>query len=442
MKELYKKIPQVAKLLEDKDVISVASLFYNNEVKEEIEKVLTSIRNEIKAGKITELNYDFVVQKIVISLKNKHKYSLRRVINGTGTILHTNLGRAVLSSNAINHVTEVLQGYSNLEYNLETGSRGSRYAHIDEKVAKLIGAEDALIVNNNAAAVMLTMQAFAFDKEVIVSRGELVEIGGSFRVPEIIGASGAIMREVGTTNRTHLKDYKKAINDNTAVLLKVHPSNYKIEGFTKEVTASELKELGVMVIEDLGSGLLVSLQDYGLKERLIQDAVKEVDVVTFSGDKLLGGPQVGVIAGKKEYIEVLRSHPMTRALRVCKMTVAALEAVFRDALQVENPTLKMIKATIVELSLKAEEFKSSISDFEIEVVNCDSTIGGGSFPTSKLSSVGISLAHKELSLKEIELKLRTNHIPIISRVHNDRLILDMRTLMNDDIDIIRDCLHA
>ncbi len=442
MKDLYKKIPQVAKLLEDKDVSDVASLFYNNEVKEEIEIVLTNLRKEIKEGAITGLDYDFVVKKIVKRLLNKHKYSLRRVINGTGTILHTNLGRAVLSENAVTHVTDILKGYSNLEYNLKTGSRGSRYAHINEKVAKLIGAEDVLIVNNNAAAVMLTMQAFAFQKEVVVSRGELVEIGGSFRVPEIIKASGAIMHEVGTTNRTHLKDYKRAINDNTAVLLKVHPSNYKIEGFTKEVSASELKELGIMVIEDLGSGLLVNLEEYGLRERLIQDAVQEVDVVTFSGDKLLGGPQVGVIAGKKEYIEILRNHPMTRALRVCKMTIATLEAVFRDALQVTNPTMSMIQATILDLTLKAEEFREGIEGFDLKVINCDSTIGGGSFPTSKLPSVGVSISHKELSLKEIERKLRTNHIPIVSRMHNDQLILDMRTLLNDDIKIIKDCLNA
>lgn len=441
MKELFKQIPQVAKILEDKDVLKKTSLFYLSEVKEEVEKELEVIRNQIKNKEITELSYDIVIERILRRIDTRDVYSLRRVINATGTVLHTNLGRAVLSQNVLDNLQSVLGNYSNLEFNLETGSRGSRYAHINESMAKLIGAEDCLIVNNNAAAVMLAMQAFGYQKEVVVSRGELVEIGGSFRIPEIIEASGAIMKEVGTTNRTHLKDYKRAINENTGVLLKVHPSNFEIQGFTKEVTALELKELGVLVIEDLGSGVITDLKQYGLNERTVQEAIKEVDLVTFSGDKLLGGPQVGVLAGKAELIEVLRNHPMTRALRVDKMTIAALEAIMRDYKgKKQTPTEEMISLDLVTLAKRAEWLKANVSTFDIEVIDCDSTVGGGSLPTSKLKSIGVSIKG-DISLNKLEEKLRKNHIPIIGRIYKEQFILDMRTLLNDDLEIIRDCLN-
>ena len=439
MSELYRMIPQVAKILEDKDVLEWTSLFYLSEVKEEIDLVIAQIRREIKENKIESLSYEEVINRITDSLRNRPVYSLRRVINATGTLLHTNLGRAVYSKEMVQNIQNVLVGYNNLEYDLETGKRGSRYAHIDKKMANLIGAEDCLIVNNNAAAVMLTMQAFAFKKEVIVSRGELVEIGGSFRIPDIIEASGAIMKEVGTTNRTHLKDYQKAMNANTGLILKVHPSNFKVEGFTKEATAEELAELDTLLIEDLGSGLLESLDSYGLYERTVQKALKSVDLVTFSGDKLLGGPQVGVIAGKKEYIETLRKHQMTRALRVDKMTIAALEALIRMYLgKVETPFKKMLSASLVELAQKAEQLKSEVAKYNLEVVDTITTVGGGSLPTSKINSIGVTI---EGNANKLEEKLRKNHIPIIGRIQDNKFILDMRTLINDDLEVIKDCLN-
>ncbi len=441
MKNLFKQIPQVAKILDDKDVLLRTS-FYLSEVKEEVETELNIIRKEIKNELITDLEYQTVIDRILNRLDNKHQFSLRRVINATGTMLHTNLGRAVYSNKVAENVQTVLTGYSNLEFDLSSGDRGSRYAHINESFSKLIGAEDVLIVNNNAAAVMLTMQAFAFGKEVVVSRGELVEIGGSFRIPDIIEASGAVMREVGTTNRTHLKDYKKAINDNTGLLLKVHPSNYHIEGFTKEVSVEELSTLGKLVVEDLGSGVIESLQSYGLRERTVQEALKSVDVVTFSGDKLLGGPQVGVIAGKKEFIEILRNHQMTRALRVGKMTIAALEALIREYKGgMKTPLKTMLDLDLVELSKRAEFLKEHVHNYVVEVVDCDSTVGGGSLPTSKIKSIGVSISHTELNAIKIEKKLRSNKIPVIARIQKDRLILDMRTLLNDDLEVIKDCLN-
>ena len=442
--ELFKKIPQVAKILEDKDVLANSSLFYLSEIKEEIESELNLIRSEIKLNIVTELDYQIVIKRILNSLDKRDKYSLRRVINGTGTVLHTNLGRAVYSKEMIENVKNVLTGYSNLEYDIKAGQRGSRYAHVDAKIAKLIGAEACLVVNNNASAVLLTMSAFGKDKEVIISRGELVEIGGSFRIPEIIEASGAVMKEVGTTNRTHLKDYSKAINANTGLILKVHPSNFEIKGFVKEVSSKELTELDTLLIEDLGSGAVINYGEYGLAEKTIQDSLASgVDIVTFSGDKLLGGPQVGIIAGSKKLIDELLSNPMTRALRVGKMTIAALEAVVREYRgDTLNPTVKMISESITELSLKAEKLKSLINKYDINIVDVCSTVGGGSLPTSQLMSVGISIESDKVSANNIERILREYETPIVSRIIKDKVTLDMRTIFEQDIEEIAECLNA
>ncbi len=442
--ELFKKIPQVAKILEDKDVLANSSLFYLSEIKEEIESELNQIRFEIKQNIITELNYSIVIERILLSLDKRDKYSLRRVINATGTVLHTNLGRAVYSEKMIENVKDVLTGYSNLEYDLTMGQRGSRYAHVDAKIAKLIGAEACLVVNNNASAVLLTMNEFGKGKEVIISRGELVEIGGSFRIPEIIESSGAVMREVGTTNRTHLKDYSKAVNDKTGLILKVHPSNFEIKGFVKEVSSKELSELNILLIEDLGSGAVIDYSKFGLNEKTIQDSIASgVDIVTFSGDKLLGGPQVGIIAGSKKLIDELKSNPMTRALRVGKMTIAALEAVVREYRgDVLNPTVSMISVSITDLVIKAEKLKSVINKYEIEIVDVCSTVGGGSLPTSSLMSVGITIESDKLSANSIERTLRQFETPIISRIIKDKVTLDMRTIFDRDIEVIAKCLNA
>ncbi len=451
MKELFKKIPQVSKLLDDVEIQNASRKLFHAEVKNVIEKNLLEIRMDISNGKITDLEYDCVKKRIVESLLSENEFSLRRVINGTGTVVHTNLGRSLLSKRAIDNISNVCSGYNNLEYDLEVGERGSRYSHLEATVADVLGCEAALVVNNNAAATMLAVGAFSKNKEVIVSRGELVEIGGSFRIPDIIEASNAILREVGTTNRTHIADYEKAINEETAMLLKVHPSNYSIQGFTKEVTNREIVELAtkhnaekgleLVTVEDLGSGALIDFSKYqGIKENTVTDSLKSgIDLVTFSGDKLLGGPQAGIIVGKKRLIEAIKRHPLTRAFRVCKMTIAALEATLRvyydekEAIK-ELPTLNMLFKNESSLKKDANALAKKINELGAvsRVINLDSTVGGGSLPLSKIPSYGCTVEIKGNSAQQIENKLRKNKFPIIGRIINDQYCLDVRTLLKGD----------
>lgn len=462
MKELYKKIPQVSKLIQDEEITKFFSEFIRGEVKEEIENSLNEIRKKIKEKKITDLSYGYVKRDIVNRLSSKNKYSLRRVINGTGTIVHTNLGRSLLCDEAIKNVTEVCCRYNNLEYDIDNGKRGSRYSHLEDMVAKIIGCESAMVVNNNAAATMLCVAAFATDKEVVVSRGELVEIGGSFRIPEIIEVSNAILKEVGTTNRTHVKDYRNATNENTSMYLKVHPSNYRILGFTKTVTNNEIVKLArevnqnredkIVTLEDLGSGVLIDFEKHNfIKENTVKESLESgIDLVTFSGDKLLGGPQAGVIVGKKEFIEVIKKHPLCRAFRVGKMTIAALEATLRlyfdDNTAISKiPTLNMIfkdQKVLLNEARKLSDEINSFTNFNSSVIEVQSTVGGGSLPLSEISSYGVTINRDNFSLQEIDKLLREYKIPIVSRVFNDNLYIDVITLLNGDRDVIVNALKG
>jgi len=419
-------------------------------VKDIVKKEVDNIKNDILQEKLKEVpEMDEIVQKLCLEVKNKDKLSLRRIVNATGTILHTNLGRSLLSERVKENLTEIAFNYSNLDEK----KRGSRYSHLIDIIKRLTDAEDVLVVNNNAAAVMLTLNTLTQGKEIVVSRGELVEIGGAFRIPEIIKLSGGVSCEIGTTNKTHLKDYINAINENTAVLLKVHTSNYKITGFTEAVSNKEVADLahenGLIAINDLGSGQFVDFTPYGLP---YEPTVKEVldsgmDIVTFSGDKLLGGPQAGIIVGKKKYIEEMKKNQLTRALRVDKMTIAALEATLKlyldekTALK-EIPTLRMISISEEELREKAEKFTEIIkkSDFISEIIEDRAEVGGGSYPSSYLKSIAVKLTHNKKTSTEIERLLLLEEIPIITRIKENSIILDMRTLREKEFDLVADSL--
>jgi L-seryl-tRNA(Ser) seleniumtransferase len=374
------------------------------------------------------------------------QYSLKHVINATGVVLHTNLGRAPLAERAIAHVQEMARRYSNLELDLKTGERGSRYEHVEELLASLTGAEAALVVNNNAAAVVLGLTALAKGREVIISRGELVEIGGSFRIPAIMEQSGAKLVEVGTTNRTRLSDYESAITDQTALLLKVHTSNYRIVGFTEEAKVPELVQLarprGLPVMNDLGSGCLVDLSQYGLpREPTMKEAVAEgADVVTFSGDKLLGGPQIGAIAGRRQIIQRLKKHQLLRALRVDKLTLAAFEAtlrIYRDAAdpRLEIPALAMLSAEKSAIAVRAERLAARLSRSlggAVTTLDESSRAGGGSLPDASLPTVAVAIAAPAGALEGIQKALREGSPPIMVRVLDEKVLIDLRTVFEDE----------
>ncbi len=372
------------------------------------------------------------------ALAMRQRRSLRPVINATGVILHTNLGRAPLATVAIEAIRDVANGYSNLEYDLERGARGSRYAHCVGLLRELTGAEDALVVNNGAAALVLALNTLAEGRPAIVSRGELVEIGGSFRIPDIMAKSGARLTEVGTTNRTHLADYARALADHDGVLVKVHRSNFAIEGFVADVSLVELARLAtpreVPVIYDLGSGLLLSLERYGLTgEPLASDVVRDgATLVTMSGDKLLGGPQAGIVLGRRAAIERVRSNPLTRALRVDKLTLAALEAtltLYREPERAfsEIPTLAMVTEDVAEVRSRARSIAERLMARGIacDIVETDASVGGGAFPTARIPSAAIALSGEA---ERLDVQLRTAEPPIIGRTIDDRIVLDVRTI--------------
>ena len=390
-----------------------------------------------EAGTVTELpSTEALCAQISASCRASRLPSLRGVINATGIVLHTNLGRACLSDRALAAARGVSQGYSTLEYDLTAGERGQRYAHVEPLLCRLTGAEAAMVANNNAAAVLLILSALTAGGEVITSRGELVEIGGSFRMPDVMAACGAVLREVGSTNKTHL-----------SALLKVHTSNYRIVGFTESVSPAALAELGrsrsIPVIEDLGSGCLVDLAPLGLRdEPTVQASVKAgVDVLSFSGDKLLGGPQAGIIVGKRRCIDLLKRHPLARALRVDKLTLAALEATLQayvdgTALQ-EIPVLSMLAQTPEELRQRAESLcrRMGESGVTAEVVSTENPVGGGAVPTQTLHSFAVAVVPRD-SAAALEAQLRQRPVPIIVRIAHDRCLLDMRTLFPADLDEI------
>jgi L-seryl-tRNA(Ser) seleniumtransferase len=379
--------------------------------------------------------------------------NLKHLVNATGVVVHTNLGRSLLPDVVLENVALIAGRYSNLEYDLEAGKRGSRYSSIEEILCEISGAEAAMVVNNNAAAVLLCLETMARNQEVIVSRGELVEIGGSFRVPDVMTKSGGILREVGTTNRTHLKDYELAINESTALLLKVHRSNYSIVGFTAEVSLKELVALGTRhgqpVMEDLGSGTFIDFSKYGLvKEPTVQESVAAgADVVTFSGDKLLGGPQAGLIVGKKPILDRVRQNPLARALRIDKMTLAALEATLRLYREEEKairtiPTLRMLtmnRDEVVNRASRLAENLNKIGDsrLQITLVDLSSKAGGGALPLLDLPSRCLRIKIQGISVNTLEKNMRQNSPPIIGRIEDDGFVVDPRTLREDDLPIIR-----
>jgi L-seryl-tRNA(Ser) seleniumtransferase len=442
-KKLFKQLPKVDEIIKIPEIIELSKNIDYFNFTEGIRDGIDYFRQGIAQGSITELHLKDVVENIKNNIEKKSQMNLRNVINATGTLVHTNLGRSLISEKAAKNVVDVITSYNNLEYNLEEGSRGSRYDHIEKLVCTVTGAEGALLTNNNAAAVMLALNEFAKDGEAVVSRGELVEIGGSFRVPDIIKISGTKLVEVGTTNRTHPKDYIEAITENTSILLKIHTSNYKIVGFTKEVTNSELAEIGkennVLTMEDLGSGVLVDFGKYGVKkEPTVQESIASgIDLITFSGDKLLGGPQAGIIVGKKKYIDRLKKNQLLRALRVSKMTLAALEPTLRYYLDEreavsEIPTLSMILENPVKVKEKATQLLEDLhkNNVKCRLVETEATIGGGSMPGETVKSYGVGIEGNPIEL-EREFRLGTPHI--VGIIRNNLFILDVKAVKNDEL---------
>jgi len=446
--DLLRRIPQVDAVigwLADAGVIHIPPLPMEAEA---VKETLNALREEILSGARAELpEREDLFAMVQQRMQQKTRPNLRRVINATGIVLHTNLGRALLSERAVSAVVEVAQNYSNLEYDIEQHARGSRHTLVESLITKLTGAESAMVVNNNAAAMMLILNTMAKDRKVVISRGELVEIGASFRIPAIIELSGALLSEVGTTNKTHLRDFESAIDTTqTAALLKVHTSNFRIVGFSETPSIKELAALGkqyhLPVIYDAGSGMMTDLQKYGIQdEPLVPQCIADgADIVCFSGDKLLGGPQAGVITGKKEWIDSMKKNQLARALRIDKLTLAALEATLRAYLEgtaeLEIPTLCMISISSEILAQKAGTLAQSIrelaADCAIEVIEEFGQIGGGAVPGQMLPSFIVALQPPKISVTELENRIRLGEPTIVARISKDRLLLDVRTLNESD----------
>ena len=448
--DMLRAIPKVDELLGMEPLQALAGQMPAPALREAVREELEALRRRILAGDIDHIpNREDLCAAVCRRAREASLPSLRGVVNGTGVTLHTNLGRACLSRRAVEAVVGVAGGYSTLEYDVDAGRRGSRHSHVEALLCAVTGAEGAMVVNNNAAAVLLILSALGKGGEVITSRGELVEIGGSFRVPDIMVQCGCALREVGTTNKTHLSDYEGAITPETRALLKVHTSNYKIMGFTESVPLAELvalgRERGLPVIEDLGSGSLVDLEQFGIHgEPTVQQSVQAgVDIISFSGDKLLGGPQAGIIIGRKDYIETLKKHPLARALRVDKMTLAALRetlyAYTDPAMAVrEIPTLAMLAVPEHVLREKAELLCRALADRGVtaRTVPTQDQVGGGSVPTQLLPAWAVAIDPGRLTVDGLEAALRRRERPIIGRITHEQYLLDTRTLWESDFDYI------
>lgn len=440
-------MPSVERLLTRPLAVRLSSELGRDRVRDLIREIVADLRARAGNGNSNaihpDLATDAVERELEIRAARAIRGSIRRVVNATGVIIHTNLGRAPLAPEAINAVAEAAAGYTNIEYNLECGERGQRDAHCRELLTRATRAEAAIVVNNNAAAVLLILNALAEGGEVIVSRGELIEIGGSFRIPDVMAKSGARLVEVGTTNRTRIADYERAINERTRLLMRVHPSNYKIVGFTERPNVEEISELarerGIPSYEDLGSGCLIDLTPFGVQdEPVVASSISAgISIVSFSGDKMLGGPQAGIIAGSRELVERVRQNPLMRALRVDKLTYAALEATLglyeRKVAQLEVPVIRALGATVEELHLRARTLAGLISEgagdaLDVSLEDGHSVIGGGSAPEVGLPTVLISVRARELSPAALETSLRSNEVPVIARTERDRLLLDLRTV--------------
>ena len=476
--DLYRKLPSVDEFARSAELAGLASAEGQSAVVEATRAVLTRLREEIAAEHLDSAGVDLALSglgdAVERQLRQTLSHSLRPVINATGVILHTNLGRAPLAPSALEHIRGTASGYSNLEYDVSTGERGKRDVHVARLFRKLLEQNDGgagvpsaalrtglaraeaksatvstIVVNNNAAAVLLALNTLADGVEVIVSRGELVEIGGSFRIPEIMAKSGAILREVGTTNRTRLSDYERAINERTRLLLRVHRSNFQITGFTEQPTLEELAELarkkGLPLMEDLGSGALLDLHSVGVQgEPGVVDSLHAgVDVVSFSGDKLLGGPQAGILSGRSDLIARMRANSLFRALRVDKLTYAALEATLLAYVKRsydDLPALRMMRLSREEIDARAQTVAATVNLALVEIIDGESVIGGGAAPSAALPTRLLALASKHLSADELARRLRAFDPPVIARVEEGRVLLDLRTVFPDQDVFVADAI--
>ena len=442
-------IPSIEELRQHPSIAPFEAEFGREAVLSALRDAAAALREALAAGRrqeaITGTASETVLRDAAARLASAFRPSLRRVINATGVIVHTNLGRAPLADAALARLRELGPGYSNLEYDLERGSRGSRTVHAEALLIRLTGAEAAAVVNNNASATLLMLAALAGGREVIISRGELVEIGGGFRVPDVLAQSRAVLREVGTTNRTRVSDYAAALGERTALILRVHPSNFRIEGFTERPSLESLVALGrrfsIPVVEDLGSGALVPLVT---TEPIVSASISAgADVVCFSGDKLLGGPQAGILVGSRAPLQKIRSHPLMRALRVDKLTYAVLEATLIEYLagraRETVPVVRMLSLTVEQIEARARSLAARIETrggWQAEVIDGHSTIGGGSAPGVELPTRLIALSRGSESAEDIERFLRHAEPPIIARIHHDRVVIDLRTVAPEEDDII------
>jgi len=455
---LLRMLPGVDRMLEAARAEAFFAAVPQILLTESLREVIASLREEILSEEATvgsdDLNIKTLLDRIREHVKQRLSPKLKRVINGTGVVVHTNLGRSLLSEMAVKNLVAIGSRYSNLEFDLSKGIRGSRYAAVEEILCEISGGEAAMVVNNNAGAVLLCLETLASGKKVIVSRGELVEIGGSFRIPDVMAKSGAILKEVGTTNRTHRHDYEGAIENETGLLLKVHQSNYSMVGFTASVSLSELVELGrtyhIPVMEDLGSGTFIDLSKYGLmKEPTVQESVAAgADAVTFSGDKLLGGPQAGIIIGKKELLDRIKKNPLTRALRIDKLTLAALESTLslyrdKDSAVASIPTLKMITTSLKDITKRARSLQRELKKLgsprlRVILMDLSSRVGGGSLPMLNLPSKCLGIRIEGMSANVLERFMREKtELPVIGRIEADLFILDPRTIQDEEIPIIK-----
>ncbi len=452
--QAFRSLPSVDRLLAHPRLDVLAQRYGRDTLTSVARAQLARAREAIAQGKPAP-SIDDLLRSVEASSSALYEPSLRPVINATGVIIHTNLGRAPLSADATEAMRTAAKGYTNLELDLESGERGSRHAHLEQLLTRLTGAEGGIAVNNGAAAVMLGLNAFAFGKDVLVSRGEAVEIGGGFRIPEILKSSGARLVEVGTTNRTYVKDYESAFSENTGAILTVHRSNFRVVGFTTTPSMEELVQLAVRkrlpLLHDIGSGCLLETRDFSLAhEPMVQESVQAgADLVFFSGDKLLGGPQGGLIVGKAKYMDVLKAHPLVRALRVDKMTTAALQATLlhfvRGEAAAKVPVWRMIAAPVADIEKRAKRWAKAIGE-GARVVDSESTIGGGSLPGETLPTSALAIAGSGTFLQEVARRLRTSATPVMARIDKGMLLLDPRTVEPGDdhlvVDALKDALGA
>ena len=459
--ELLRQIPgvdHILELLKREDLGEIPQSVKLSSARSVTENLRARILSGDPELSIDNLADQAVLEHVKTTIRRTSAPNLKRTINATGVVVHTNLGRSLLSEDVLRNLNVIAGRYSNLEFDLAAGKRGSRYSAVEDLICEISGAEAAMVVNNNAGAVLLCLDTIARGKKVIVSRGELVEIGGSFRIPDVMAKSGASLQEVGTTNRTHPRDYANAIDNDTGLLLKVHTSNYSVVGFTAEVSLSELVALGARhelpVMEDLGSGTFIDFSQFGLiKEPTVQESVKTgADIITFSGDKLLGGPQAGIIVGRQSIVGQVKQNPITRALRIDKMTLAALEytlRLYRDPPKATAtiPTLQMLLMPLNTLVVRAQQLAEQLialgdNRLDLQIVDHTSKAGGGSLPLLELPTKGVAIKIKRLSANKIEVSKRKRDIPIIGRIEDDAFLVDPRTVQEDELELITEAFQA